>query len=349
VRINFISAERLLHSFKTAIATCGAYLVARMIGEPSSQWIIISVIVVMCAQIYVGGMLQKSYLRLLGTLLGCLVASATILLLGHSFLTVLIAVTLAAFLFSYLATTKDSFNQMGTLGAVTTIIILLSSEPTLSVAVMRFFEISIGIMIAALVSQFIFPIHARTHLRRAQAATLAQIKDYYINAVTVRATGSDYNSHDSDESIVRSLLIQRQLANDSAKELVGKRFDPHHFASTLYCEREILRSINFMDMAMTKIVAADATFQQPASLQSFHQAVTCALDVLIHTLKTNNPLGSHIHLPQKQQLLTALNTINADQQLYIDGFIFAAEVLLTNLGALATLYSIPMTPAPLPT
>lgn len=348
--INFLSAERLLHSIKTSIAAGSAYLLAKFVGQPSDQWIVISTIVVMCAQIYVGGMLQKSYLRLLGTLLGCLMASATILFLGHSLLSGLAAIVFASFFFSYLATIKDSYNQMGTLGAVTTVIILLSSNPTLEVALMRFIEISVGILIAALISQFVFPIHARTHLRRSQAASLAQIKKYYINAVSNRQKGNRAGS-EMDESVVKSLLLQRQLANDSAKELVGKRFDPAHFARTLYCERELLRAINFMDMAMMKAENTTSLLQPTSGLQPFHQAVINALDILIHALRTNNPAGAHIHMPQKQQLANILKqeTTPPDaERVYLDGFIFAAEILTENLGELAALYTIPTTPTPLP-
>ncbi len=66
------------------------------------------------------------------------------------------------------------------------VIIILFNTPTLGLALTRFLEISVGILIAAIVSQFIFPIHARTHLRRAQAATLQQIKNYFMTVVVNR-------------------------------------------------------------------------------------------------------------------------------------------------------------------
>lgn len=351
MRINFLNTERLVHSVKTAIATICACLLAKLIGQPSDQWIIISMMVVMCAQIYVGGMLQKSYLRLLGTLLGCLMASATIFLFGHSFIATLCSITFAGFFFSYIGTTKESYNQMGTLGAVTTVIILLSATPTLEMAVARFLEISLGILIAALVSQFIFPIHARTHLRRSQASTLEQIKEYYKKIIEHKRDGNITGS-DLDESIIKSLLIQRQLAKDSAKELVGKRFDPDHFAGTLYCEREILRSINFMDIALAKLDATDAFAQIAQGMQPFHHAVLNALDVLTHALRTNASKGAHVHLPQVSLLIAALNQENKQLpetlRINIDGFIFAAEVLSNNIGQLAQLYAIPTTPALIP-
>ncbi len=80
---NFIAAERLIHSVKTAIAASAAYCLAHLIGQPADQWIVISVIVVMCAQLYVGSIIQKILFAPAWTLLGCLTATATILFFTH--------------------------------------------------------------------------------------------------------------------------------------------------------------------------------------------------------------------------------------------------------------------------
>lgn len=351
--ISFISRERLIHSIKTAIACSLAYLIAQIIGQPADQWIVISVIVVMCGQIFVGGMFQKSYLRLLGTLMGCLMATATILMLNQSFISTLITIAVAAFIFSYIATIQDTFSQMGTLGAVTTIIIMFGNPPSMSLAIMRFLEISVGIVIAAIVSQFIFPIHARTHLRRAQADTLQQIRDYYANVVINRFKSTNsLDSIEMDEQIVKSLLKQRQLAKEAKPELMGKRFDPDHFAHSLYCEREILRSINFMDLALSKVEKLRSIYQAEGPLTNFNQTVMDAFNVIIRYFKTNQLSDCHLHIPNTQVLTEFLqpniDTFTPDQRIYLDGFVFSAEVLALHLEELARLQLIPVSKSPLP-
>ncbi len=350
---NYIDNERLIHSLKTAIACSAAYLLARLIGQPADQWIVISVIVVMCAQIYVGGIMQKSYLRLLGTLMGCLTATATILLLHQSFLATLATIALAGFMFSYIATSHDSLAQMGTLGAVTTIIIMFGNPPSLTLATMRFAEISIGIVIAAVVSQFIFPIHARTHLRRSQAATLAQIREYYESAIINRFHDSKHaDSSELEEVIIKSMLKQRQLAKEAAPELIGKRFDPEHFGRSLYCEREILRAINFMDMALSKVESIQSIYMTQNPFITFNQSVIQALDVLVRALRSKPSTTHHVHLPDLNMLIGAIQEQPAfsvsNQHLYLDGFVFSAEILITNLRELAALNHIPVTEQPAP-
>ncbi len=351
---NFVTTERLLHSLKTAIASCGAYMLARLIGQPADQWIVISVIVVMCAQIYVGSIIHKSYLRLLGTMLGCLTATVTIVFLNNSFIAILATIAVAAFMFSFIATTKDDWSQMGTLGAVTTIIILFGTPPSLALAGTRFLEISVGIVIAALVSQFIFPIHARTHLRRSQAATLGQIRDFYVAAVINRFNDANaVSTSDLDERIIKSMLKQRQLAKDCAPELMGKRFDPDHFSRSLYCEREILRAIDFMDLALSRVSSLQSIYTAENPLNPFNQAVTGALDVLIRVMRTAQLGDAHIHLPNLNPVNKALHQqaalMSDDQRIYVDGFVFSAEILVKNLGELASLYHIPVSPEPIPT
>lgn len=203
---NYAAVERLIHSLKTAIACSAAYLLARLIGQPADQWIIISVIVVMCGQIYVGS--------------------------------------------------------------------------------------------------------------------------------------------EIDEEIIKSLLKQRQLASDAAPELIGKRFDPDHFAHTLFCEREILRAINFMDMALSKITSLPAVYSTQNPLIPFNKSVIETLDVLIRVLRTNQLTHAHVHLPDLKQLTTVLQQnpelSGAGQRVYLDGFVFSAEILVNHLRELAVLYEVPM-------
>ena len=350
---NFIVTERLIHSLKTAIAVVFAYLLARLIGAPADQWIVISVVVVMCGQIYVGSMMQKSYLRLLGTLMGCLCAALPIYFLPNSYLATLATIAFVSFVFSYLATSYENLSQMGTLGAVTTIIILFSHPPSLTFAASRFLEISAGIVIAAVVSQFIFPIHARTHLRRSQASTMGQLRDYYVAAVINRfTTGTDADRSDLDEKIIASLLKQRQLAKESAPELIGKRFDPQHFARALFCEREVLRAINFMDLALSRVGGIQSIYSAENPLTPFNTGVTDALEVLSRMFRTNQLNNAHIHLPDIKPVTKALHQhpdfTSTGQRIYLDGFVFAAEVLVNNLRELAMLYNIPVSPTPLP-
>lgn len=328
--------ERLTHSFKTALAVCLGFLLTRVVPLPADQWVIITILVVMCAQLYVGSVLQKSLLRFLGTLVGCLFALACLMLLPLNPYTLGLALVFSSFCFSFLATSQENLGYAGTLGAVTVPIILLGQHPTAFFAVSRFLEISVGLLIATLVSQFILPIHARSHLRRAQVATVNQLIDYYRE--TIVNTTADVPHEERDEAIVKSILKQRSLAKESVREPLGKRFDPEHFADALYCEREILRAITFMHLAQTHLPNHSA-FTFPA-LTQFHDDVLSTLTAIAEAIQKNSPLPAltlpSIHALQKAW--PACERTDTDA-LYLDGYLFNAEILAGNCQRLVSMHS----------
>lgn len=208
-------------------------------------------------------------------------------------------------------------------------------------------EISIGLVIATLISQFILPIHARTHLRKSQASTLEQLRDYY--SETIMSQKNDLTSlddHDLDENIVKSLLKQRALAKESRREPMITAFDTEHFMQSLYCEREILRAITFMHNAQLHLGQTRNTHLQSSAFKSFNDSVLLAINTLIKVIATNNPSQDHIHAPGftglKEDFQKNISTLSRDDLIYIDGFLFSAEILTNSLVKLAEIYQVPV-------
>jgi uncharacterized membrane protein YccC len=331
--------ERFTHSLKTAIACIAGLLLSKAVGFPADQWIVITIIVVMCAQLYVGSVLQKAYLRFIGTCLGCLFAIGAIELINNTLFTIAITVGLSSFLFSYAATSQDKYSYVGTLGAVTTAIILLGQAPTVEFALQRFGEISVGILIATLTSQFVLPIHARTHLRRTQASTLGQIRNLYQQAMMSKPGDTLHTDYlDLDESIVKSLSKQRQLAKESSHEPMGSAFDPKNFMLSFHCEKEMLRAIDFMHHALDRLDDKNNSFFTSPHLAEFNKSILLALDTLIRVIETSKLEGEHIHIPSLQPLKADIQS----DFFYLDGFLFAALILTSNLTKLAEHYHLPV-------
>lgn len=343
----WLNIERLIHSLKTCVACVIGILLARLIGFPADQWIVITIIVVMCAQLYVGSVVQKAYLRFIGTVIGCIIATFVLMSFGNSSFIVACTIGISSFVFSYLATGPGNASFTGTLGAVTVAIIMLGQTPTATFAAERFLEISVGLLIAALVSQFFLPIHARTHLRRAQADTLRQLRLLYetlmVNPVP-ETTAFDY--HELDEKIVQTLLKQRQLAKEAVPEPLGSSFDTTYFMQSLFCERDILRSMVFMHQALLQINQSTSPFLKMPGLKHYNDMVMHALESLQQVVKDNKPLQEQFHVPSlgylKEDLQPLTGELSHDDLIYIDGFIFSAEILAQSLTKLARLYRTPI-------
>jgi uncharacterized membrane protein YccC len=334
--------ERLLHSIKTAIAVTIGFSLTRVVSFAYAQWIIITILVVMCAQIYVGGALQKAYLRFLGTLCGCGIAIVIIELFHSSDPSVFLALVISSFVFSYIATSsKESLSYFGTMGCVTLAIILLGKkDSSLNFATARFLEISIGIIIASVVSQFVFPIPAKKQLRKNQTETLTQLREFYNKTLVMGlAEVQTVGHHDLDEEIVKLLLKQRQLAKQSGREPFGGAFNVEHFTHSLFCERQILRAINFMHLAQDKLRSAKLSDRMNLLLKTFHEEVLTALDAMAESTpeKTKSfklpSLDAIQHLRVDSKEMLVLQPV-----LYFDALIFNAEIIVENIALLAKLY-----------
>ncbi len=240
--------ERLIHSFKTALACLVGFAITKALHRYLffDQWLIVTILVVMCAQISVGSIIFKSTVRFIGTCIGTLLAALTLISFGDNTLSYALVIAFAGLVFSYVATGQQSYSDAGTLGAVTTAIILINPNPTLTLTAERFFEITLGIIIATLISQFVLPIHARTHLRRSQAQALKLLAEFYRISLITQTTEKGKIAK-LDENIVRSLATQRKLANEAQRELLGSKFEPDRFQQIMDCEKRILRSIDFLN------------------------------------------------------------------------------------------------------
>ncbi len=336
-----MNSDRLIHSVKTAIAVAIGFSLTRFISFPYAQWVIITIFVVMCAQLYVGSVLQKAYLRFLGTLCGCGIAIIIIEVFHSSLLSVFLSLVIAGFVFSYIATSsKEPLSYFGTLGCVTLAIILLGQkDASLAFAASRFLEISVGIVVATLVSQFVFPIHAKKQLRKNQVETLKQLMDFYTKTLVMDlAKVQTVDHHELDEGIVKLLLKQRQLAKGSEREPFGRAFDVDNFTKSLFCERQILRAIHFMHIAQDKLRSASLSDKMTGLLKVFHEEVLTALDAMA---KSTPEKAKSFKLPS----LDSIQQLRADNKemmvlqpiLYLDALIFNAEIIVENIALLTKL------------
>lgn len=364
---NIFEIEHIIHSFKTALACVIGIIVIKLANFQSGQWIMVSIIIVMCAQINVGGLVQKSFLRLIGTLAGCIIAIAALLLFGDTETVIIFTIAIASFFFSYIATSQESLMNLGTLGAATTAIVMITKNPTPELATNRFFEISIGILIAALVSQIVLPIHARTHLLRAQARTLKLLRDFYLQSMetflkplplplTQPASAENKSENETlhlerfietDEDIVKTITKQRQLSKEAAREPLGVFFDRQHFTETLICEKEILRSIDFMHYALFHLkTCSKLNLDKSDAIKYLNDTIPSAFNSLVQVMESEDISKLKLVLPSMTTLKTMLPStiieLTQDEAIYLDGFLFSTEIFINCLKKLATLFNLPI-------
>lgn len=340
IRLNTL--ERSIHGLKTALACLLGFVVTKIVHSGFDQWLVITIIVVMCAQLSVGSMLQKSYMRILGTVAGSIIAMLTIELFGTAEIPLALAVTFSAMIFSFIATSDKPYSDAGALGAVTVAIILVGKSPTLSMAGLRFVEITLGIGIAALVSSFIFPIHAKNHLRRLQAKTIRQLGDFYENVILKQAVTYDKEMlQDLDENIIASLLKQRKLTKEVDRELFNKKVSLGYFKQILGCERNILRCINFIILAEESSSTIKPYLLQSAQCKKIYLQIHDCFNQMADCLAEGNCTTEMFIIPtiNSASLLSEIGVVNpsVEESLALNAILFLMQKLLEYLRVLSTL------------
>lgn len=146
----------LVSAARTAIAATASYLIARLSGLPEAYWAAILTLVIM--QSTLGATLQISIERFIGTLLGAIAGG----LLAGSFTQMWWAFAGGVFVLGivcFLLGLQNSYRFAGITLAIVMLIPHTASPWT--VAVHRFIEVSIGIVVGLAVT-FVWPEPVRT-------------------------------------------------------------------------------------------------------------------------------------------------------------------------------------------
>lgn len=334
--------DRIIHGIKTVFACGLGFLIAHVAKFPMDQWLFVTILVVMCAQISVGSLLQKSYMRLLGTFFGTVISVLTILFIGVQPVTIVIVTCLSAFLFSYIATSPRPYSDSGTLGAVTVAIILIAKPPTLPWAFFRFAEIALGIVIAFLVSQFLFPLHAKSYLRREIIANFYRLNELYQK---IYAAPADNEIQDIEGAVVASLIAQRKLIKEAKREILTRKFNPEIYTKIVVCQRDILRAMSFINSTFELSGEGRTFLQSSHDLAQFNLNISSALTSIEKLLAKNVVVSANqafnLDLGWIENLKIASykskESLTIDDLQQINVFLYCAKLIAENLNELAML------------
>ena len=340
-----LDKNRIIHSLKTAIACLVGFFITKFFNLHTNQWVLITIIVVMCAQSRVGALLQKSYMRLAGTVIGAIITIAVLMLYGTDPLAILLTVCLSAAFFSYIAEGSSLISEAGTIGAVTVAIVLLGQEQTLNVAFLRIIEILLGMVIAFLVSRFLWPVHAKKRLFYSIVNTLHYLKKLYCVIEPINNKEDSVLFEQQEEQIIAAMLSQRKLFQEATKESFNSNIFVREFKTILRSERELLRSISLMHHASHSLSFAKLTaFYHLNELKLFYKEIEAAFIKLIEYAEKNkiqdNELPVLINLQTdwqkvlKGKMVSVSDDIVEEDILHIDTFIFAAKRLIQQLNSL---------------
>lgn len=337
------ASDRTINSLKTAIACMLGYLLVLFSPLSQPQWIVITILVVMSAQVTFGGVLIKANMRFWGTLAGGLVAVSALLIGGNNPWWIAGVLLISALFFSYIAGSSGDISAAGVLGGVTVAVIVLNQHANPIMAGERLLEIMLGIFIAFIVSKYIFPIRAHTALLESFRETVVDLHKHFNRCLDDGSDNLTFSNIDLDEKISKSFQNQRKLIHELAFEpgKFGHQVLP--FQKILYSLIKIYRFINMLyysehaseeSISRVKAFIGFSMFQQ--QVNDFFLKVIPALPANEkQLLLIKNEFEKYVH----DNFIEMVRQNKDNKIAAINAFLFAAKLLTQQLIVLVEMFN----------
>jgi uncharacterized membrane protein YccC len=275
------ATENGKQAMKTAIAGVASVYVTRLFHLPEGYWASITALIVM--QSNVGATLSASRTRLAGTAVGALVGGAFTALWGVNMLSFGLAVTVAFSLCSILRL-PDSQR----LATVTVAIIMLIGQPVFpwTVALHRFIEVSIGILIALVISLTLWPNRARESLREGLAGALVKLGVLY-QAVMSSDGAAEVPSLDALNAEVEDLFRKNAaLLENALQEKFGPMRERESLSLLTAQMERIRRAVEAVEVALRGRAAETDSRSFAAKREQSRAATAAAFGSIANCLRS---------------------------------------------------------------
>lgn len=273
--------ESLKQATKTAIAGVISLYLTNLFHLPEGYWAAITSLIVM--QSNVGATLNASRTRLAGTAIGAIVGGIFVAIFGMNMLAFALAVAIAFSICDLLHLAESQ-----RLATVTVAIIMLIAHTSSAwiIALHRFSEVALGILIALLVSLTLWPNHARRSVRQGLSETLLAVARLY------RAVMDSYRGVGaaplSELKSVASAAIRRNndLLQNALQESFGPMKERESLALLEHQVERIFHAVEALEFAV-RDGSSDTYFHNfAAGLEGLENGISLALESLAKGIAT---------------------------------------------------------------
>jgi uncharacterized membrane protein YgaE (UPF0421/DUF939 family) len=260
---------------KTAIAGVASLGITNLFHLPEGYWAAISALIVM--QSNLGATLNASRTRLAGTAVGATVGGVFVALLGNSITGFAIAVAIAFVVCDLLGLAESQ-----RLATVTVAIIMLVSRTNAAwiIALHRFEEVALGILVALVVSLTLWPNHARRSIRQGLAGVLVKLAEMYSALMRAYRRGEAGSLEPLKSGLSAALRKNNDLLQYALQESFGPMKERESLALLVNQVERIFATVETLEFAIPA-GQPDAYSQNfEPGLEQLEAAVLRALDAL---------------------------------------------------------------------
>jgi len=287
----------LKQAARTAFAAVLTQCVVSWLDLPQGYWAVITVIIVMQANI--GGSIKAGWSRLAGTAVGAVSGATAHFLGGSSLLALGLAIMLTLSVCTLVRQLRNSMRVAG----LTVVIVLLAShgnEAPPIVALTRFSEIAVGIVMALLVSTTVWPTRASRAVSRGMAKVFDDLAALFVLAMEgqIEERYPAPRAFALKDRIVRTLARCRDLSQEADMEDRSEAATQR--AILLFRSERLFENILSMDRIAAENTGPGLHRHLPEELTTLKTAVASVLTALAATLRDGVPL------PERTTLETAV-------------------------------------------
>jgi uncharacterized membrane protein YccC len=269
------SAKSAKQAVKTAVAGLISVYITDLFHFKQGYWAAITALIVM--QSNVGATLNASRTRLAGTAVGALVGGLFVALFGTNLLGFALAVTIA-----FLACDWLSLPDSQRLATVTVAIIMLipGTNSAWVIALHRFSEVALGILIALLVSLTLWPNHARRSVRQGLAGILLKLGALY-RAVMQTYRGQEAPAIEALQSDVSTAIRKNaDLLQFALQEAFGPLKERESLALLAHEVERLFNAMQTLEIT-ARDSSTDSYFHEfDSGVEQLEEGVYAALETL---------------------------------------------------------------------
>lgn len=168
-----IDHQKTIRTLRLSLTCIFLFLLTWYYQVPESAWTLVTIWFVMYEYSTVGGVYTKGFLRFSGTALSALYGMIIVYFCANNPLINIMALVPGLFVYAYFFMGGDK-TYIGTIGAVTLTIVLLNYND-IDTAVLRVFNVMIGIIGSMFMIRFFYPQYARNKVLETQLKFINQL------------------------------------------------------------------------------------------------------------------------------------------------------------------------------
>jgi uncharacterized membrane protein YccC len=270
-----VALESAKQAIKTAVAGLISLYLTTLFQLPQGYWAAITALIVM--QSNVGATLNASRTRLAGTAVGAVVGGIFVAMFGMSAMGFALAVAIAFFVCDLLHLTDSQ-----RLATVTVAIIMLIPHTSAAwvIALHRFTEVALGILIALAVSLTLWPNHARRRVRQDLADILLKLEELYRTVMGHYRGQSSAPIEPLKSALSAAIRKNSDLLQNALQEAFGPMKERESLALLVSQVERIFHAVETLEFCLRKS-SSDSYFRNfEDGLDRLEAGVSTALDSL---------------------------------------------------------------------